>query len=214
MPDSDVLDNFESALKSAFYMHVRHLYNRNKQYGIKPEFTTAVFYFIREFCFASMFRYNREGEFNVPYGGIQYNRKDFLKKINILKSDLYNEHLKRTKIFNMDFEEFLNDIQPLKDDFIFLDPPYDSDFSTYMKNDFSKKDHLRLANYLFQCPAKFILVIKSTPYILDLYWNSGLNIASFDKRYLVSFMNRNDQTAEHLLISNYPVRPQLGKKTQ
>ena len=208
MPDSDILDNFESALKSAFYMHFRHLYNRYKSYGIDSEFASAIFYFVREFCYASMFRYNRSGEFNVPYGGIQYNRKDFLKKINGLKSDEYFKHLQKTEIYNLDFEEFLNKVLPQEDDFIFLDPPYDSDFSTYAKNSFSKDDQLRLATYLKQCPAKFMLVIKSTPFIFDLYANSGLQIATFDKRYLVSFMNRNDQIAEHLMISNYPINIQ------
>ncbi len=83
LSEQDVLNNIESALKSAFYMHFRHLYNKTKKYSIDLEFATAIFYFIREFCYASMFRYNREGGFNVPYGGILYNRKDFLKENQI-----------------------------------------------------------------------------------------------------------------------------------
>jgi DNA adenine methylase len=81
LSQKDILDNIESALKSAFYMHFRHLYNKSQTYGINRSFSAAIFYFVREFCYASMFRYNSRGEFNVPYGGIQYNRKDFLKKI-------------------------------------------------------------------------------------------------------------------------------------
>jgi len=210
MPESDVLDNIESALKSAFYMHFRHLHNRVDTYQIEPAFAAANFFFVREYCYSSMFRYNKAGEFNVPYGGIAYNRKDFLRKVNALQSPEMQEHMSRTELFNLDFEQFLNLTAPLAEDFIFLDPPYDSDFSTYAQNTFQRSDQERLAQYLQKCPAYFMLVIKATPFIVNLYQGKGLNILTFDKRYLVSFMNRNDKNAEHLLITNYPVTVQDG----
>jgi DNA adenine methylase len=200
---ADVLDNVESALKSAFYMHFRHLYNKSGAYGINKSFGTAIFYFVREFCYAAMFRYNRRGEFNVPYGGIQYNRKDFHKKIGVMRTKPYQEHFSKTKLFCLDFEEFLEAQHPSADDFIFVDPPYDSDFSTYTKNLFGREEQIRLADYLLHCPARFMLVIKNTEFIEGLYANKGLKIETFDKRYTVSFQNRNDKNAEHLLIMNY-----------
>jgi DNA adenine methylase len=199
----DVLSNIESALKSAFYMHFRHLYNKKQIFGINRSFSTAIFYFVREYCYASMFRYNSRGEFNVPYGGIQYNRKDFLKKIKAMQSKDCRVHLQRTKIFNVDFEEFLKQNKPGRKDFIFFDPPYDTDFSTYAKNEFDKQDQVRLATYLYKTKARFMLVIKSTDFILDLYSGHGFNVRSFDKKYVVSFQDRNDKNAEHLLITNY-----------
>lgn len=77
LSDKNILENMEAALKSAFYMHFRYLYNYRKELNISNEFASAMFYFIREYCYASMFRYNKEGKFNVPYGGMSYNRKDF-----------------------------------------------------------------------------------------------------------------------------------------
>jgi DNA adenine methylase len=199
----DVLNNVESALKSAFYMHFRHLYNKSGAYKINESFSTAIFYFVREFCYAAMFRYNRRGEFNVPYGGIQYNRKDFHKKISAMRSRPYQEHFLKTRLLSLDFEEFLEAQRPSTNDFIFVDPPYDSDFSTYTKNLFGREDQIRLADYLLRCPARFMLVIKNTEFIEGLYANKGLRIEAFDKRYTVSFQNRNDKNAEHLLIMNY-----------
>jgi DNA adenine methylase len=200
---ADIVDNIESALKSAFYMHFRHLYNKSKAYKINKSFGTAIFYFVREYCYASMFRYNSRGEFNVPYGGIQYNRKDFYKKISTIRSEAYQDHLKKTQLFSLDFEKFLEENAPSSNDFIFLDPPYDSDFSTYSKNTFSREDQMRLANYLIRTPAKFMLVIKNTEFIYSLYSDKNLRIKAFDKKYVVSFQNRNDKNAEHLLIMNY-----------
>jgi len=204
LPQGDILPNLECALKSAFYMHLRYLYNRLEAYTIEPNIGSAIFYFVRENAYASMFRYNGSGEFNVPYGGISYNRKDLARKIAALRSPNLQAHLASTVIENLDFAEFLLKHPPRAGDFLFLDPPYDSDFSTYTRNEFSLRDQERLADYLLtRCPARFLLVIKNTPFIQALYAHRGLNIQSFEKKYMVSFQDRNNRETEHLLIMNY-----------
>jgi DNA adenine methylase len=204
LPDNDILDNIETALKSAFYMHFRHIYNNTAKYKIDSAFKSAIFLFIRNFAYSGMFRYNSNGDFNVPYGGIAYNNKNFSKKVEYLKTKELKSLLDSTVIENLDFEDFFNQYIPENNDFVFLDPPYDSEFSTYAKNEFTKKDQVRLANYLIKkCKGKWMMIIKNTDFIFELYKNKGLNIQSFDKKYLVSFMNRNDKDVEHLLITNY-----------
>lgn len=204
LPNNDILDNIETALKSAFYMHFRHIYNNTTKYKINRAFKSAIFLFIRNFAYSGMFRYNSNGDFNVPYGGIAYNRKNFLKKVDYLRTKELKSLLDKTTIENLDFEEFFQNHQPTKNDFVFLDPPYDSEFSTYAKNEFTKADQKRLADYLInKCKAKWMMIIKNTDFIFSLYDCKGLNIQSFDKTYLVSFMNRNDKNVEHLIITNY-----------
>lgn len=204
LPDNDILDNIETALKSAFYMHFRHIYNNTAKYKIDSALKSAIFLFIRNFAYSGMFRYNSNGDFNVPYGGIAYNNKNFSKKVEYLKTKELKSLLDNTVIENLDFEDFFNQYIPENNDFVFLDPPYDSEFSTYAKNEFTKKDQVRLANYLIKkCKGKWMMIIKNTDFIFELYKNKGLNIQSFDKKYLVSFMNRNDKDVEHLLITNY-----------
>jgi len=204
LPERDIVANIECALKSAFYMHLRYLYNKMVEYKIPPNLAAAIFFFVRENAYASMFRYNRKGEFNVPYGGISYNRKDLTRKVAYLHSPEVELHFKKTVIENMDFEAFLHKYPPQEEDFIFIDPPYDSEFSTYSQNEFGREDQKRLASYLLkQCRAKFMLVIKNTPIILHLYGNAGLKIRAFDKKYLVSFQDRNNRDAEHLIITNF-----------
>lgn len=204
LPDTDILDNMESALKSAFYMHFRYLYNNIQKYKIEHSFATAIFFFIRNYAYSGMFRYNSSGGFNVPYGGIGYNRKNLAKKVDYLQSKELVEHLSNTTIDNLDFEEFFMKNEPKKDDFIFLDPPYDSEFSTYAQNEFTREDQARLADYLINhCEANWMMVIKNTEFIYGLYNKPNINMSSFDKKYLVSFQNRNDKEAEHLIITNY-----------
>ena len=201
----DIIKNLETAFKSSYYTHFRFLYNNHVEYKLSNEFRIALFYFIREYCYSSMFRYNKQGEFNVPYGGISYNRKNIESKIWGMQNKELIKRLQDTKICSLDFEKFLDKIELYESDFIFLDPPYDSEFSTYSNNTFDKCDQKRLADYLEKTKAKFMLVIKNTEYICSLYQKEGFYIKSFDKKYLVSFQNRNKKEVEHLIITNYEI---------
>jgi len=200
----DLIKNFETALKSGYYGYIRQLYNtpvNTFEIGIE----SAVFYFIREYCYSSMFRYNSNGEFNVPYGGMSYNNKIFSRKIDYISTDLVRNRLNRTDILNLDFEDFLNSVSLSEEDFIFLDPPYDSVFSTYAENIFGEVEHRRLADFLSNTNAMFMLVIKSTPLIESLYRDTSYWIYDFENEYLVSFKDRNNKNSQHLLITNYEI---------
>ena len=204
LPEKDLEDNIETAIKSALYMYFRHLYNDNKIKEEDKELHCALFFFIRNYCYSGMFRYNSDGDFNVPYGGIGYNSKTLDKKIKYYKSGALIEKLSDTSIKCSDFERFLDEYNPRENDFVFLDPPYDSEFSTYAKNEFTRRDHERLAEYMLnKCKAKWMLIIKNTDFIFNLYNKDGIKIRMFDKKYIVSFMNRNDRNTTHLLITNY-----------
>ena len=203
MPDEDVFANIKTAFMGSLYMYYRSLYN-NAEARTIPGNKAALFVFIRNYAYSGMFRYNANGEFNVPYGGIGYNAKTLEKKINYYMSDELVERFKRTTVECLDFSDFLRAHPPAEGDFMFLDPPYDSDFSTYAQNEFGKDDQRRLANYLInECKCKWLMIIKNTPFIYSLYDGHGLTIKSFDKKYQVSFMNRNDKQVEHLIIKNY-----------
>lgn len=202
MPDEDLGDNIRTAFMGSLYMYYRDLYNGAAATDAATK--TALFVFIRNYAYSGMFRYNADGEFNVPYGGIGYNAKTMDKKIAYYRSPKVVEHLSRTTLECLDFEGFLRKHPPGEKDFVFLDPPYDSEFSTYAKNEFGREDQRRLARYLIdECRGKWLMVIKDTPFIRSLYEGHGLNIRSFDKKYQVSFMNRNDRDVRHLVITNY-----------
>lgn len=161
---NDVCDNFEAAIKASLYYYVRHLYNYSTKFHLTDSQKAALFFFIRENAYASMFRFNKDGHFNIPYGGISYNRKNLRAKLARLQNQSLIQRLTNTKFGNTDFEEFLKIFPPRKGDFIFLDPPYDSEFSNYDQNTFDKIDQARLAKFLINdCAANFMLVIKSTP---------------------------------------------------
>ena len=81
LSQNDLIKNIETAFKSAYYMYFRYLYNNKKKLKLSNPFYCAVFYFIRDYCYSAMFRYNTNGEFNVPSVTTE---KISLKKLNML----------------------------------------------------------------------------------------------------------------------------------
>lgn len=204
LSEKELKENFECSIKSAYYMYFRELYNYPETYTLSKPRTVAIFLFIREYCYSSMFRFNKNGKFNVPYGGISYNGKSLSSKIEYYKSDELVNYLNKTEFYMDDFLTFVNQLELSSDDFMFLDPPYDTTFSEYDKNRFDQNDQIRLSEYLINnCNCKFMLVIKKTDFIENLYRNRNLQIIEFNKNYFVSFKNRNKKRVTHLLIKNY-----------
>jgi DNA adenine methylase len=207
--ENDIFNNICCSFKTVYYMVLRDAYNEPKERT--DEERASLYFFIREYCYSSMFRFNSEGKFNVPYGGISYNEKYLTNKIKFMGQNDYIERFKKTIINGLDFYDFMKQNKPKKNDFIFLDPPYDTEFSTYDQNVFDKNDQKRLADYLIgECKGNFMLIIKNTDYIASLYpvdkiCSNGnkIKVRTFDKHYLVSFKNRNDKDCQHLLITNY-----------
>ncbi|MCI9617244.1 MAG: DNA adenine methylase [Eubacterium sp.] len=191
----EAYDNTITSAKAAFYYTMRYLYNKK----INELITAVTYYFMREYCFSSMFRFSPSGDFNVPYGGKSYNHKNMDSKIELIES--YD--MSKTVIHNEDFQKFMNRYKFNKNDFIFVDPPYDSEFSNYDGNEFNKNEQIRLADYLSKTNAKIMIIVKNTDFIYKLYNKLGFNIQIFDKTYSVSFRNRNKRKVEHLIITNY-----------
>lgn len=200
----DICNISVTAIMGSFYMAMRELFNMsNEVKELSPSLYSAIWVFIRNYSYNGMFRYSKNGKFNVPYRGQSYNAKLLKNKIDFYQSNEMKELMSKTEISNLDFEEFLNrDLN--ENDFVFLDPPYDTTFSTYETNEFSRDDHIRLANCLYNMKAKWMMVIKETDFIRELYDNKdGINIIQFGKKYKVNFKNRNDKNVVHLVIKNY-----------
>src|SRR5690349_6130408 len=96
-----------------------------------------LFYYLNRTGYNGLCRFNRRGEFNVPFGRhatINYVR-DFRP---------YAAALAGWDFRHGDFEEL-----PLApDDFIYADPPYDVEFTQYTKEGFGWEGQVRLARWL------------------------------------------------------------------
>ncbi len=197
--------NIMTGFLSGFFLYFRSVYNQIHQKKVlcSEQYAIANFYFIRELCYGSMFRYNSKGEFNVPYGGMTYNQKDLAEKVRLMYSPEMTKLLQRTRIVCEDFETLMRSMELTERDFMFLDPPYDSDFSEYEGRPFDHEDQERLALFLRETKARFLLVIKNTEYIYNLYADQ-FRILAFENKYIYNIRRRNDRKAEHLIITNIP----------
>ncbi len=199
----DLLANVEGSLRSSFYMSIRSRYNVARLAAAADAYRTADFFFLREFAYAAMFRFNARGEFNVPYGGVTYNRKTLSGKAALLFGDPARGRLANTELRCSDFEPFLAEARPAAGDFVFVDPPYDSEFSAYDDRPFTSGDQRRLRDALTLLPAHVMLVIKDTPGIRALYASEQWHVIEAGKTYSWTIKSRNDRAATHLTITNY-----------
>ena len=196
-------ENALGAIGTGIYTYIRHLYNKTDMEEA-PQLKVALYLFLREYAYSSMFRYNANGKFNVPFGGNSYAKKDFLYRVKQITDNAVINKLQQTSILQGDFTNAFIDEDSA---FMFLDPPYDSEFSTYSLQVFDAKEQIRLRDELRKIKkTKWLMVVKSTDFIEELYEQNGWYKSRFDKSYSVNFKNRNDKDVQHLIITNY----QLG----
>ena len=146
-----------------------------------------------------MLRYNKSGKFNISFGNY--------KTINFsdLKNKQYNELLKRTIIENTSFENIFKKYNS-DDNFVFLDPPYDSEFTDYGYCQFGKEHYEKLAQLFKETKNNCLMIIGKTPFISKLY--DGYIIEEFDKKYRFKIHSGrigNEINNKHLIIANYKI---------
>jgi DNA adenine methylase len=200
---TDLLANVEGAVRASVYTAVRARYNVARLARRWDAVRAADFLFLREYAYAAMFRFNQRDAFNVPYGGISYNRKSLGDKGLVLFGRPMLERLAATAFHSQDFEPFLAACVPTADDFVFVDPPYDSDFSAYDNRPFDAADQVRLEAVLAASPARIMVVIKDAPAIRALYSADRWHVVEAPKTYMWTIKSRNDRRALHLTITNY-----------
>lgn len=177
------------------YYNIRNLFN----YPNEDLYLNAVtYFFINKTAYSGMVRYNRKGEYNVPFG--RY--KNF--NTQLLTKD-HNKLLKNTDIYNGDFSEIFKLAKST--DFMFLDPPYDTIFNDYgnieFENGFDETHHRRLAEEYKKLKCKALMIIGATDLTRELY--KDFIVEEYEKKYAVNIRNRFKSTASHLVVMNYEV---------
>lgn len=133
--------NTEEARKE-FFMVVRNRYNEK---NLDPIENTTKFFFLNKTCFNGLYRVNKKGLFNVPFG--RYSNPTICNPETILKD---SELLQRVEILNGDFEETFKYAQG--NTLFYFDPPYrplndTSSFNNYAKEAFNDDAQIRLKKY-------------------------------------------------------------------
>lgn len=166
----------------------------------------ARFIFLNKTCFNGLYRVNKNGEFNTPYG---HNSNAMFKTFELLKvnSNLYNDL--DIKFYSGDYESVLSFAD--NDTFVYLDPPYDpvsetSNFTAYTNNGFDKLEQERLKKVVDSLTLKGVKVMISnsnTEYIRNLYNVEGYKINEIEVFRNIASNKNSRKIISELVITNY-----------
>ena len=128
--------------RKQYYLHIRAKYNQRGQDNVER---SSMFIFLNRTCFNGLYRVNRSGEFNVPFG--RYVSPKICDTETILAD---SELLQRVTILNGDFEATIQEAEGST--FFYMDPPYrpisnTSSFVDYTKDSFNDSAQIRLKQY-------------------------------------------------------------------
>ena len=159
--------------------------------------------FLNKTCFNGLYRVNKQGQFNVPYG--KYKNPKICDDNGLRAA---SSALQKADILCKDYLLVLRDYaQP--GDFIFLDPPYlpiseYADFKRYTKEQFYEEDHIELAKMiknLHECGCYIILTNSNHPLVHELYASFSINVIQ-TKRHISC--NGNTRKGEDVIITIPP----------
>ncbi|MDR2880912.1 MAG: Dam family site-specific DNA-(adenine-N6)-methyltransferase, partial [Azoarcus sp.] len=132
------------------YYRLRALYNRPDETWLEG----VLYFFINKTAYSGMLRYNRRGDYNVPFGRYSHFNT---QRVTAGHSEL----LQRSELFSVDYTRIFSMAE--KNDFVFLDPPYDCVFNDYgnieSMNGFDEKEHRRLAEEFRKLPCRALMVV-------------------------------------------------------
>lgn len=126
-----------------------------------------LFYVLNRYCFNGLYRVNSKGEFNVSFADFKYTRA-------LQDLTQFFDKTKEWEFYSGDFSA----LKIEKDDFLFVDPPYDQTFTSYTKEQFSFEDQVRLVKWLDEIAPKnpTIITNQNTDRMKELYTEHGYTL--------------------------------------
>lgn len=197
------LNHHEANHSEEYYYDIRNVdRDKNKFNRIADYKRAARTIYLNKACFNGLYRVNSKNEFNVPYG-----KKD---KVNTYEGqNLGIVHcilnFNDIELISTDFEEAVKNAK--KGDFIYFDPPYDSDtttFNSYTDGGFGKEEQIRLFNLFEQLDKKGCYIMLSnhnTKLIRDLYKNYNIHVIKAKRNINANGKKRG--SVEEVIITNY-----------
>lgn len=170
-----------AAIKKDWWQVVKllefHEFNHSREYYYKQRETTlkstveiaAQFIYLNRTCFRGIYRVNRDGKFNVPFG---QKNKVFFEDDNF---EGIARSLQGAQLYNCDFEKLIDCAD--YEDFLFVDPPYTVEaknqvFNLYNAQLFSWNDQERLCKALVRARERGVKILATNAYhdsVIDLY---------------------------------------------
>ena len=156
------------AMENEEKLYYRHRDRFNKLISLGEDDgaeAAQLFYYLNRTCFNGLCRFNRQGHFNVPFGRHS--------AITYARNFAHLSHLLRNWTFTCGD---IGSVKVAPGDFVYADPPYDVEFTSYSAGGFSWEDQLRTAEWLGQHDGPVVVSNQATSRIVKLYRSLGFKL--------------------------------------
>ena len=199
----NLLNSYETKHSEEFYYNIRNKDRSKTAFNRLSDYTRAArTIYLNKACFNGLYRVNSKNEFNVPFGKKTHiNTYEGSNLITVSNYLTMND----VKILSVDFEEAVKDAK--KGDFVYFDPPYDSDtksFTSYTETGFDKSEQTRLARVFKELDKKGVYVMlsnHSTVLVNELY--KDYHIYTIEAKRNINANGKKRGKVEELIITNY-----------
>ncbi|MBA1433677.1 DNA adenine methylase [Bombilactobacillus bombi] len=162
-----------------YYLYVRNWDRSEIWQQLTPIQRAARLLYMLRVDFNGLYRVNKKGQFNVPYG--KYKNPNIVNRDDILRVSNYFQQA-NIQILCGDFQKAVASAQ--KNDLVYFDPPYipltsTANFTSYTKDDFTLEDQKRLCQTFFDLARRDVKVMLSnsdTALTRSLYKNANIHI--------------------------------------
>ena len=197
------LNNHEANHSEEYYYQIRNLDRDKNKFNKLADYKRAArTIYLNKACFNGLYRVNSKNEFNVPFGKKSKVNTYEGQNLGIICGYLNYNNI---KLLSTDFEEAVKDAK--KGDFIYFDPPYDSDtstFNSYTEDGFGKEEQKRLAGVYKKLAEKGCYVMLSnhnTKLVNELYKEFNINVIEAKRNINSNGAKRGK--VEEVIITNY-----------
>ena len=163
-----------------------------------------ILYLLLIYGFNRMLRFNKNGEFNLPVGNVDFNSN----VVNALQSYFEQVLVKSPQWHNEDYKTFIQKIELSEHDFIYLDPPYLITFSEYNKlwNESNEIELLSLLDRLNKKNIRFAISnvthYKGRENQIFIDWSNDYISHPIKSNY-ISYHDNTIKSFNEVLITNY-----------
>jgi len=202
--DEYIADYGLSKTNKEGYLRLRSDYNKIPE-PLRPSYA---FYALITHSFNNQIRFNKKGEFNMPFGVSSFNptlRKRFVEFVEKLQT-------LDVKFYSKDFREFKVDTFD-KRDFVYCDPPYLLSLATYNENGgWTEQDEKDLYTFLDEIGGKVrwamsnVLETKGKRHSLLESWvrKNGYKIHYLNASYSnCNYQRKKYKPDVEILVTNY-----------
>ena len=197
------LNKHETNHSEEYYYEIRDLDRDKKKFNKLADYKRAArTIYLNKACFNGLYRVNSKNEFNVPFGKkIKVNTYEG-QNLGIICGFLNYNNI---ELLSVDFEEAVKTAK--KGDFIYFDPPYDSDtstFNSYTEDGFGKEEQKRLAKVFKELSDRGCYVMLSnhnTTLVNELY--KDFNIYVIEAKRNINANGKKRGKVEEVIITNF-----------